>query len=238
MFPEIFLAFVGGLIFGSFLNVLLWRLPEGESILAWYELVPIVSFIFLKGRCRACGGKIHLRYPLVELSSGIVLALFWWTNSGLSVQDSIVSVFAILILLSLFFFDLFYFILPDVITIPGIVIFLGYHFIQTDSFWAYALTALLLALFFAILYGVSGSQKMGFGDIKLAALLGSIFGYPMGVINTVAGIWLAALTAIFLLAIRKATLKDPVPLGSFLTLAGLLSIIFANEFAPLTLFFR
>jgi len=140
MFPEIFLAFVGGLIFGSFLNVLLWRLPEGESILgrshcrhcsrmlAWYELVPIVSFIFLKGRCRACGGKIHLRYPLVELSSGIVLALFWWTNSGLSVQDSIVSVFAILILLSLFFFDLFYFILPDVITIPGIVIFLGYHF--------------------------------------------------------------------------------------------------------------
>lgn len=250
MIPTVILAIIGGLIYGSFLNVLLWRLPERKGIggrshcrschhiLAWYDLVPVLSFIILKGRCRYCHAPIHIRYPIVEISTAAVLALFFVLRQPLLNFESALTVFALLILASLLFFDLFYLILPDMLILPAIVIYAIYDITKTVNPLSYFLTALLSAAIFAILYTVSRGKKMGFGDVKLAFLIGLILGYPFGFLAIVGGVWLAAIGAIILLVLKKAGLQDAIPLGSALAFSTILSIIFYYEILPLAIFFR
>ncbi len=250
MIPLIILSVLGGLIYGSFLNVLLWRLPEGKGIggrshcrtchhqLTWYDLIPVLSFIILRGRCRYCHASIHIRYPTVEMSTAIVLAFFFALRQPSLGLESIITVFALLVLVSLLFFDLFYLILPDVILLPTIVIFAIYDVTKTQNPLPYFLTALLSAGFFAILYTVSKGRNMGFGDVKLALLIGLILGYPLGFLAIIGGVWSAAIVAIILLILGNVGLKDKVPLGSFLALSTIISIIFYHEILPLTTFFR
>jgi prepilin signal peptidase PulO-like enzyme (type II secretory pathway) len=246
----IIFAFIFGLIYGSFLNVLLWRLPEGRSIggrsycrscqhiLAWYDLIPVFSFIFLKGQCRYCQASIHKRYPVVELATGITLGLFFAFRQPIFITETIISVGAILALVSLFFFDLFYLILPDIIIWPAVVIYAVYDFISPQHGLEFFATALLSAGFFAILYGVSSGKKLGFGDVKLALLIGLILGYPFGFMAIVGGVWLGGLVAIGLLVLKKVGLKDALPLGSFLALTTIACLIFYHELLPLTTFLR
>ncbi len=250
MTPAIILAVIGGLIYGSFLNVLLWRLPEGEGVngrsrcrschhtLAWYDLIPIVSFIALQGKCRYCRERIHLRYPLVELAAAAVLGIFFAVRIPSLNIETIIDIFGLLILVSLFFFDLFYFILPDAIIFPAIGVYAVYDLAKLAHPLPYFLTALLAASFFAILYTISGGKKLGFGDVKLAILLGLIFGYPLGFVTVVLGIWLAALVALGLLLTGRAKRTDAIPLGSFLAIAAIVSIIFYHETFPFISLFR
>src|ERR1035437_6463023 len=155
----IILASIGGLIYGSFLNVLLWRLPEGQGIngrshcrscqhqLAWYDLIPLLSFALLAGHCRYCHARIHIRYPLVELATAIVLGLFFSVRIPVLNLGTIIDIFGLLILVSLFFFDLFYLILPDVLIFPAIGIYTLYDLIKLAHPLSYILTALLVAGF-------------------------------------------------------------------------------------------
>jgi leader peptidase (prepilin peptidase)/N-methyltransferase len=244
------LAFLFGTIYGSFLNMLLWRLPQykelgGRSqcrschhILAWYDLVPIFSFITLRGRCRYCSERISKRYPLVELTTGIVLGIFFFIWQPTLNLESVITIIGLLVLISLFFFDLFYFILPDIFIFPAIALYAVYAIVKTSNPSSYFLTALLSAGFFAILYGVSRGKKLGFGDVKLAFLLGLIFGYPVGFMVIVLGVWLAALVAIGLLITKQAIRTDPIPLGSFLTLSAIISLIFYHGTLPFISLFR
>lgn len=244
------LAFIFGTIFGSFLNVLLWRLPEGKGIggrshcrachhqLAWYDLIPIASFLILRGRCRYCHAGIHIRYPLVELTVGLVLGTFFVMRAPLLNPEAIITIFGLLILTSLFFFDLFYLILPDVLIFPAIGLYALYDIIKLAHPFSYILTALLLAGFFAILYLVSRGKKLGFGDVKLSFLIGLVLGYPFGFIAIVGGIWLAAIIAVILLVLKKASSQDAIPLGSFLALSTIICIIFYHEIFPFTIFFQ
>lgn len=250
MILTLIIVFVFGTIYGSFLNVLLWRLPEGQGIggrshcracqhqLAWYDLFPIISFVTLRGRCRYCQTPIHIRYPLVELSSAVALTLYFAFRQPIMDWGAVMTVLAILILVSLLFFDLFYLILPDILLLPTIALFAVYDFFRTSAPLSYFLTALLSAGFFAILYAVSRGKNIGFGDVKLAFLMGLILGYPFGYLALVGGVWSAAIVAIVLLALKKVGLKDKIPLGSFLALSTILCIIFYNELLPLTTFFR
>jgi len=243
-------AFIFGTIYGSFLNVLLWHLPEGKGIggrshcrschhqLAWYDLIPLVSFIILHGKCRYCHQRIHIRYPIVEMSTAIVLALFFAIRQPSVNLEIIMAILALLVLVSLLFFDLLYLILPDALLLPTIVIFAIYDIVKTSSPFSYFLTALLSAVFFAILYLVSRGKNLGFGDVKLAFLIGLILGYPFGFLAIVGGVWLAAIVAIVLLALKRVGLKDAIPLGSFLTFSTIICIIFYHEILPLTTFFR
>src|SRR5258708_3775464 len=121
-----------GLIFGSFLNVLLWRLPEGQGIggrsrcrscghiLAWYDLVPVLSFIFLKARCRHCQGPIHIRYPLIELAAALSLGAYIAVVQPALTLQTVFMAAGILILVSLLFFDHFHMILPAALPLPAI----------------------------------------------------------------------------------------------------------------------
>jgi len=246
----VFLAGISGLIYGSFLNVLLWRLPEGQGIggrshcrschhiLAWYDLVPILSFIALRSRCRYCQARIHIRYPIVETVAAITLGIFFAVQQpGLNLESAI-TIFILLILVSLLFFDLFYLVLPDVFVLPAIGVFLIYDITRIASPLSYFSTALLSAAIFAILYAVSRGKKMGLGDVKLAFLIGLVLGYPFGFLAIVGGVWLATIAAFFLLIFKKATLQDAIPLGSALATSTILFIIFHYEILPLTIFFR
>ena len=246
----VILASIGGLIYGSFLNVLLWRLPEQQGIggrshcrtcqhqLVWSDIIPLVSFIILRGKCRYCHTRIHVRYPLVELAVAVVLGTFFAIQAPMLSLETVITIFGLLIMVSLFFFDLFYLILPDVLIFPAIGIYLIYDLLTMPSPLPYFLTALLLASFFAILYAVSKGKSLGFGDVKLVFLLGLIFGYPLGFITIVLGIWLAALVAIGLLLPGRAARTDAIPLGSFLPISAIVSLIFYHETFPFITFFR
>lgn len=249
MTPVVILAGIGGLIYGSFLNALLWRLPQQKGMggrsqcrscnhtLAWYDLLPLVSFLTLRGRCRYCKEVISIKYPLVELSVGILLGLFFYIQDPLLSLETVLTVTGLLILVSLFFFDLFYFILPDVFIFPGIVLFGLYDVVRFSDPTPYFMTALLAGAFFAILYTVSRGKQLGFGDVKLAVLLGLMLGYPLGFASIVGGIWLGAIISLILLALKKATRTDAIPLGAFLTLVAMIIIIFSREILPYIPFF-
>ena len=243
-------AFLFGLIYGSFLNVLLWRLPEGEGIggrsrcrncghqLAWYDLVPVLSFLILRGKCRSCRQKISFRYLAVELTTGIVLAAFWFSRQPALGLVTTFSVFGILVFVSLFFFDLFYFILPDVIVLPAIGLFSVYDLLAVKDLLMLLVGALLITSFFVILYTASRGRWLGFGDIKLVILILLVLGFPVGFWAIIFGIWGGALFGLVLLASRKATMKKALPFGSFLTLAAMVLIIFQRATDFLSKFFR
>ncbi len=230
--------------------MLLWRLPQYKELggrsqcrschhsLAWYDLVPILSFITLRGRCRYCSERISKRYPLVELTTGIVLGIFFFTWQPAFNLESVITIIGLLVLISLFFFDLFYFILPDIFIFPAIAVYTIYDLTKTPNPTSYFLTALLSATFFAILYTVSAGKKLGFGDVKLALLLGLMFGYPIGFMVIVLGIWLAAVVSVGLLVTKKVSRTDHIPLGSFLTLTAIISLIFYHGTLPFFSLFR
>ena len=250
MIPVVILALIGGLIYGSFLNVLLWRLPEGRGIngrshcrscrhqLAWSDLIPVVSFLVLRGKCRYCHARIHIRYPLVELTTAIVLGTFFAIRAPILSPATVIAIFGLLILTSLFFFDLLYLILPDVLIFPAIGIYAIYDLWQLENPTSYFLTALLLAGFFATLYAVSRGKSLGLGDVKLVFLLGLMLGYPLGFVTVVLAIWLATLVALVLLITGKVVRTSAIPLGSFLAISAIISIIFYYETFPFIYLFR
>jgi prepilin signal peptidase PulO-like enzyme (type II secretory pathway) len=250
MTPTVILGCIGGLIYGSFLNVLLWRLPEGKGIggrsmcrscgrtLVWHDLIPVISYVILSGTCRSCKAPIHARYPAVELTVAVVLGLFFAIRTPNLEISAVMSVVALLVLTTLFFFDFFYFILPDVFIFPAIAIYGAYDVFILKNPMLFFVAAFLGAGFFGILYAVSRGKKLGFGDVKLAFLLGLIFGYPLGLLTIILGVWLATGVAVLLLISKKAKLHDPIPLGSFLVLAAILCIIFYHETLLPTFLFR
>lgn len=250
MISSALLYFVGGLIYGSFLNMLLWRLPRNEGVggrsrcrhcnhdLAWYDLIPVISFILLAGKCRYCAKKISLRYPLVELATGAVLSLFFIVRNPAPSLDTALTIYGLLTLVSLFFFDIFYFILPDVVIFPAIIIYGIYDTSRPEKLLSFLLTALLVGAFFAILHRISRGKKLGFGDVKFAILIGLMFGYPIGILSIILGIWIATLVALILLTLRKVGMQDAIPLGSFLAISSILFIIFQNEALSISTLFR
>ncbi|MEK7589322.1 MAG: prepilin peptidase [Patescibacteria group bacterium] len=232
-----------GLCVGSFFNVVIsrWGKEDGmlfgrshcplcNARLAWYDLVPLLSFIVLRGRCRSCGAKISWQYPIVELvAAGILVAFFFQYGFDLSPHT---LWFAMLVIgfLALLLFDLIHLILPDVIIAIMSVITVGYLVFLNKSLLPSSLaTGLLLSALFAILYVVSRGRWVGFGDVKLMFLVGVAFGYPFGVLTAIASIWLAAATGIAFIAAGKATGKSALPFGSFLAGVSVVYIIFFNE---------
>jgi leader peptidase (prepilin peptidase)/N-methyltransferase len=141
--------------------------------------------------------------------------------------------------LALLFFDYKYFILPDKIIFSLLAVAIVWKItLHGDLLWPSIITALAMAGVFDILYVVSGGRWMGFGDVKLALLIGFVFAYPASLLISVLSIWLAALVGVTMLASGRASLKTALPFGSFLALLSIVWITFGNEFTFLTIFFR
>jgi len=229
-----------GLIFGSFTNVLIARIPTGESIvtppshcprcghrLGVLDLVPVLSWLFLKGKCRYCQEAISIRYPAVELlTAALFMGVFLrWGISAYTLAGWALTV----ILVSSAFIDLDEGIIPDVITIPGVVLGLVVSFVTIGFF-----PALWGALAFGgvlFLVAVISKGGMGGGDIKLAAVIGAFTGIPGAIITLLLSSFLGAVFGITLMALGKAGRKTPVKFGPFLAVAAYTAYLFSNQIA-------
>jgi len=233
------IAFIAGTCVGSFLNVCIYRLPAGMSVvdparsrcpackhgIAFYDNIPIVSFLILKRRCRHCGSAIAMRYLWVEVISGLV-ALGCLIFYGPTVQTLIgFSFIAALIVVT--FIDIDHRIIPDVITLPGIIILFILSFVWPDITWQQSLLGILAGggSLFAVAWAyklLTGREGMGGGDIKLLAMIGALTG-PAGVLFTIftasAGGTLAG--SMVMLAQRSKNLKLAIPFGPFLSIGAI-----------------
>lgn len=209
--------FILGLIVGSFLNVLIYRIPRGEGFVAgrsrcphchhdlvWRDLVPLVSYLILRGKCRYCRKPISAQYPLIELISGIFFVM----------APSLFALALLEIFLVLAVIDYQHLIIPDSLLIVLAAIALvqsGLHH------WA---SALGCAAFFFLLWVISRGRWIGFGDVKLAGVLGLLFGFPGAVIVIYLAVIGGGLLSVILLVLKKATMKTALPLGTLMTLCA------------------
>ena len=233
------LLFLLGLATGSFLNLCIDRLPKRESImrppshcdvcqhkLRPLDLVPLVSYLYLKGRCRYCGVKIHYRVPLVEAMTGLIFVLLW-NQYGFSIELPLAMLFACLFIV-IIVIDLEHRLILNRVVYPAIAL----------AFLVIILTP-NYRIISAVIGGVTGAGillllalifpgGMGMGDVKLAALIGLLVGFPQVLIALLICFVLGGAVAGGLLLARLKGRKDPVPLAPFLT-AGLITTVFYGE---------
>lgn len=238
--------FIFGLCIGSFLNVCIYRIPRGVSLVwppshcprclsslrAW-ENIPLLSYIILKGKCSWCSAPISIRYPLVEAMTA-VLTLLLWKKFGMSAKFFLyLSFFSAMIANSLI--DLEHYLLFDSLTIPWIFLgiisaFLGLLPINGSSALLGAFigagTLSALALISPFLFKKEG---MGMGDVKLAASIGAFLGYKSMIVTLLLSFLIGAGVGIFLMLSGKKTAKDYIPFGPCLCIASFLSFLFSEQ---------
>lgn len=258
----VFLIFLLGLAIGSFLNVLIDRLVKDESIayppshcdhckkpLQWYDLLPVVSFIVLNGKCRYCHKSISWQYPIVELLTGILLMFVAFSHTSPlgsrfatpqgwpngfpwgGFLELLFTFFIISSLIVIFFTDLKYGIIPDKVVFPAVavtVFFLlitNYQLLITN----YLPAGIGAFLFFLAIFLLSKGRGMGFGDVKLSFLLGLLAGFPGIVIVLYVAFLTGAVFSIILILQGRKRLKETIAFGPFLVLASLLFFFFADS---------
>lgn len=259
LFFDIALLFVLGLAVGSFLNAFLWRLHEGVSLtqgrsmcphcktqLLGRDLVPLLSFLILRGRCRACKMPISYQYPLVELATGLIFVgigmifaahtpggILAVLGGGIPAQTSLQLVAYLLfaaILIALFVYDLHWYLLPDIITIPSIIAaFIVNGFLLSTQPFNLLIAALIGGGFFLFQYLISRGRWVGGGDIRLGVLMGCMLGYPGIGVALFLAYMMGSIVGIGLLIGKKKGMKSEVPFGPFLTLATLIVLLFQND---------
>jgi leader peptidase (prepilin peptidase)/N-methyltransferase len=238
---EIILIFILGLIVGSFNNVCIYRIPRNESIIypashcpkcrskiKPIDNIPLLSYILLKGRCRNCGSKISIQYPVVEFLTGLIYLIIYLIY-GLSIQ-SLVYIILSSALIIIAFIDLQKQIIPDIISLPGIVIGLILSFIVPYiAFINSALGALVGGGIILIIAWVGSiifkKEAMGGGDVKLAAMIGAFLGWRYMVISLFLGFFLGALAGIFLILSKIKRKEDMVPFGPFIALGSIITLL-------------
>lgn len=246
------IIFIFGLFIGSFLNVLADRLPRGESVvrgrshcekckktLQWYDLIPLASYVFLRGKCRYCHTRLSFIYPIVEITTGVlfvITTIFVLNGLKFSISDFkflislIYYLFIVSSLIVIFFADLKYEIIPDKIVFPAIVVSALYLILNTQyAILPYLLSALGAGLFFLLLFLITKGKGMGLGDVKFAFLMGLILGFP----NIVVSLYIAFLTgAIIGVALilwkRRKMSGATIPFGPFLVLGTLTALFWGG----------
>jgi leader peptidase (prepilin peptidase) / N-methyltransferase len=225
-----------GLAVGSFLNVCIHRIPRRQSLmhppsrcpacgqrLRWYDNVPVLGYLWLGGRCRACRAPISVRYPLVELATMAVfllhLAAFDW---GPLLVVRLVFASAMIVLFAI---DLEHHLLPNVITLPGIAVgLLCSLFVPPgllDALIGAALGGGVLWLIGEAYYRYSGQEGMGGGDVKMLAMIGAFLGWQQVILTLVLSSVAGSIVGVLVLLTRRGNLKHELPYGTFLALAAL-----------------
>ena len=239
-------VFVLGAVVGSFLNVCIWRIPQGLSIvfpasscprcghsIRFYDNIPLVSYLLLRGRCRSCGERISLRYPIVEgLTALMALLLFW--KFGLTLKFAAAFLFVSALIL-VAFIDIDHQIIPDVISLPGIPIcFLLSVFLMELPFME-ALLGLVLGggslYLIAGLYELATKREgMGGGDIKLLAMMGAFLGWKSLLFILLVSSLAGAVVGISVMWAKGGDMKYAVPFGPFLSIAAT-AYLFVGDYA-------
>jgi len=234
-----------GMVFGSFLNVVVHRLPRGMSLLRpgsqcpacgtpvrWFDNVPVLSYLLLGGRCRACRVAISPRYPLVELASGAltvaVVARFGLTLSGLE------AMLLVMLLLPLAFIDLEHHLLPDVLTLPGIAVGLAGSLVGGlvplfDAATGAAVGAAVPYAVIVIYRWLRGAEGMGLGDVKLLAMIGAFLGWRGVLLTLGLAATAGALLGLTLIALGRGRRDTELPFGTFLAFAAMIVLFAGNR---------
>jgi leader peptidase (prepilin peptidase)/N-methyltransferase len=242
---ELITAFIFGICIGSFLNVCIFRLPAGKSIvhppsscpgcnaaIRFYDNIPVLSWFILRGQCRNCHAPIAFRYVMVELLGGF-MAVCVYFRFGPSVQGIIYFSF-IAALLVITFIDIDYHIIPDVISLPGILLgFAASFFIPTLN-WMDSLLGILAGggSLYAVAWGyerITGKEGMGGGDIKLLGMIGAFIGWQGVLLTIFMGSAIGTLVGLIDMRVKKKNMKMRIPFGPFLALGAIIHLFLGNE---------
>jgi len=224
-----------GALIGSFLNVCIYRLPLGKSIvwpasacphcsreLFWYENIPVASFVVLRGRCRTCAGPISVRYPLIEALTALMFALAWWYyGPGLLLLSRLVFGCALLVLFAI---DLEHHLLPNAITLPGIIV--GFAFsVFTEPGWLASLIGILvgggiLYLVAEAYYRVRREEGLGMGDVKMLAMVGAFVGWQLTLLTLMLASFSGTIIGLALIITKRGGMKYALPFGTFIALGA------------------
>lgn len=239
-----------GLSVGSFLNLCSDRLPHGGSIISpgsrcdscdrslkAIDLVPLFSYLWLRGRCRYCGARIPIRLPILEFATAAIFGLLAW-HYGQSLELAIALIYASLFLL-IFVIDLEQGLILNVVVLPAVALafVLSFFWVGFEEFWpevgpGFALSSLLgAAIGFGLMmlpYLISRGG-MGAGDVKLAALIGLVNGFPLVLVALLVGIIAGGLVAAILLISRLVKRRDTIPFGPFLVVGAMVSLIWGEN---------
>jgi leader peptidase (prepilin peptidase)/N-methyltransferase len=244
------LVFGFGLIIGSFLNALIWRIHSGESItkgrskcprchheLGFWDLVPVVSWIFLRGRCRYCQKSIAWQYPLVELLTASLFLLSYLVlapDGGGCINFGywlyILSAFMVLAV-----YDLRWMLLPDKVTLPAIIVslvFMAYLALSGQPLMVYlgpVIAGLAAGGAFYFLAAISKGRWMGGGDIKLVFLIGLVLGLQKTLLGLTVAFNLAAIVSLTLIASKIKKRSDHIPFGPFLITGAVVAYLYGTQ---------
>ena len=233
-----------GLAIGSFLNVVIHRVPRKQSVISpgsrcpscnkplqWFDNVPVVSYLALRGRCRSCNGRIGIRYPIVELVTATVFVAHYYAF-GWTPLLAVRLLFAAA-LVALFAIDLEHHLLPDVITLPGLVLGVLVSFFLPPGI-AGALLGILVGAGFLWLVGeayyrYAGVEGMGGGDVKMLGMIGAVLGWQLTLLTLILSSIAGSVVGIAVIALRKGGLKHALPFGTFLAIGALVSSIWGER---------
>ena len=229
-----------GLIIGSFLNVCIYRLPRRLSpvrprssctacghVLSWYENVPIISYAVLRGRCRGCGAPISLMYPVVEAITGAMF-LSGYLLYGPSLLLVVRLMFGCAMIV-LFVIDLQHRILPNVITLPGIVV--GFVCsVLVGPGWQSSLIGIVagggtLWAIAEIYYRVRHEEGLGMGDVKMLAMIGAFLGWKLVLLTLVLSSFSGTIIGLGVLLFKRESMKYALPFGTFLALGAIVAAV-------------
>ena len=237
---QLVVAGLFGLVIGSFLNVCIYRLPRGKSVvfppsacgscqreLRWFENIPVASWVVLGGKCARCKAPISAQYPIVELATGaIFVATAAVTPAGPLLAARLLFGCALVVLFAI---DLEHQILPNVITLPGIAVGLAFALAGPPG-WRSALIGAVVGggVLYAIAAGyyyVRHEDGLGMGDVKMLAMVGAFLGWPHMLLTLVLASFSGAFVGLAMIALQRGSMKYALPFGTFLAVGALAAML-------------
>lgn len=259
LLPLIFFGILGAAV-GSFLNVVVFRTVSGEQwvsgrskcdycgkYLKWYDNIPVLAYLFLRGKTRCCRKKLSIAHPIVEL---LCAALFmWWYGVGIffifkltahpySILQPLFWLVVGILLLGILVADVLYLIIPDIFVVALTILALLYRILllaagkmQLEDFTLSLVSAAVLTTLFALLWLGTGKKGFGLGDVKFAFPMGLVLGWPRTFVGVILAFVIGAAVGIVLLALKKKTMKQVVPFGPFLILGTAIALLWGYPLA-------
>ena len=244
---SLFLIVLIGLAWGSFLNVVIFRIPREMSLLKPpstcpgcqkrikpYDNVPFFSYLILRGKCRHCGFRIPFSYFLVELLTPAVFLFLYFHHGRTAGVPFIASCLFASAMIALGFIDYYHQILPDEITLPGLVLALGYGLVRQDMSFRQALIGAAVGSgFLLFVYGayflVRRKEGLGMGDVTMMLVIGAYLGWLPTILTLILASFAGALVGVFFILVRKKDMQFALPFGTFLAPAALVALLWGER---------